>query len=116
MERFIVVAWYGGIPYMLQYRGVVDWCFYRNHIRMLKTKKTAIKAAYKVAARYKYDVIKVYSMTEGEMVGTDHIRRWEREEAERIVFELEKVRANNKKREHLSVRYFSSRVKVAANK
>ena len=116
MERFIVVAWYGGIPYMRQYRGVVEWFFHNNHIRMFKTKKTALKAAYKVAARYKYDTIKVYSMKEGEMVGTDHIRRWEREEAERIVFELELVRANNKKREHLSVRYFSSHVKVAENK
>lgn len=106
MERFIVVAWFGGIPYMLQYRGVVDWFFYNNHIRMFKTKKTAVKAAYKLAARYMYDTIKVYSITEGEMVGTDHIRRWEREEAERIVFELEKVCAKNNKREHLSVRYF----------
>ena len=90
MERFIVVAWYGGIPYMLQYRGVVEWFFYNNHIRMFKTKKTAEKAAYKVAAKYKYDTIKVYSMAEGEMVGTDHIRRWDNEEAERIVVELEK--------------------------
>jgi hypothetical protein len=111
MERFIVVAWFGGIPYMLQYRGVVEWFFYNNHIRMFKTKKTAIKAAYKVAARYMYDTIKVYSMTEGEMVDTDHIRKWEHKEAERIVFELEKVHANNKKREHLRVKYFSSRVK-----
>ena len=116
MERFIVVAWFGGIPYMLQYRGVVEWFFYNNHIRIFKTKKTALKAAYKVAARYKYDTIKVYSITEGEMVGTDHIRRWEREEAERIVFELEKVHAKNKKRDHLKVRYFSSRVKVTTNK
>lgn len=108
LERFIVVAWFGGIPYMLQYRGVVEWFFYNNHIKMFKTKKTAIKAAYKVAARYMYDTIKVYSITEGEMVGTDHIRRWENEEAERIVFELEKVCAKNNKREHLSVRYFPS--------
>lgn len=94
MKRFIVVAWFGGIPYMLQYRNVVDWFFYNNHIRLFKTKKTAIKAAYKVSARYKYDTIKVYSITEGEMVGTDHIRKWEREEAERIEFELVKATTN----------------------
>ena len=94
MERFIVVAWFGGIPYMLQYRGVVDWYFYNNHIKVFKTKKTAIKDAYKVAAKYKYDTIKVYSITEGEGVCGDNIRRWEREEAERIVFKLEKVTTN----------------------
>jgi len=94
MERFIVVAWFGGIPYMLQYRGVVEWFFYNNHIRMFKTKKTAIKAAYKVAARYMYDNIRVYYMTEGEEVCTDVIRKWENEEAERIVFELKRVTTN----------------------
>lgn len=94
MERFIVVVWYGGIPYMLQYRGVVNWYFYNNHIKVFKAKKTAIKAAYKVAARYMYDTIKVYSITEGDEVCTDNIRKWEREEAERIVFELEKVTTN----------------------
>ena len=94
MERFIVVAWYCGTPNMLQYRGVVDIFFYNNHIKVFKTKKTAIKDAYKVAAKYKYDTIKVYSITEGEMVCTDHIRRWEREEAERVVFELKKVTTN----------------------
>lgn len=94
MERFIVVAWFGGIPYMLQYRGVVEWFFYNNHIKMFKTKKTAIKAAYKVAARYMYDNIRVYYMTEGEKVCTDIIRKWENEEAERIVFELKRVTTN----------------------
>lgn len=96
LERFIVVAWYGGIPYMLQYRNVLNWYFDNNHIKVYKSKKTAIKAAYKVAARYMYDTIKVYSITEGEMVGTDHIRKWEREEAERIVFELKKINKTNK--------------------
>lgn len=116
MERFIVVAWFGGIPYMLQYRGVVEWFFYNNHIKMFKAKKTAIKAAYKVAARHMYDTIKVYSMAEGEMADTGHIRRWEREEAERIVVELELVHAKNNKRDHLRVRYFSSGIKVTTNK
>lgn len=91
---FIVVAWYGGIPYMLQYRNVVDWFFYNNHIKLFKSLETAKKNAYKVSARYKYDTIKVYAITEGEMVGTDHIRRWDREEAERVVFELNKITTN----------------------
>ena len=94
LERFIVVAWYGGIPYMLQYRNVLNWYFDNNHIKVYKSKKTAIKAAWKVSAKYKSQFIRVYSITEGEMVGTDHIRRWEREEAERIVFELKKITTN----------------------
>ena len=94
LERFIVVAWYGGIPYMLQYRNVLNWYFDNNHIKVYKSKKTAIKAAWKVSAKYKSESIRVYSITEGEMVGTDHIRRWEREEAERIVFELKKITTN----------------------
>ncbi len=94
MKRFIVVAWLGSMPYMLQYRNVVDWFFCNNHIKLFKAKKTAIKAAYKVATRHKYDRVKVYSITEGEMVGTDYIRKWEREEAERIEFELVKTTTN----------------------
>ena len=84
MKRFIVVAWFHGTPYMLQYRGVVEWFFYNNHIKLFKTKKTAIKAAVKVAAKYRYDTIK----------STDNIHKWERDEAERIEFELAKVTTN----------------------
>ena len=94
MKRFIVVAWFHGTPYMLQYRGVVEWFFYNNHIKIFKTKKTAIKAAHKVAAKYKYDAIKIYTITEGEIISTDNIRKREREEAERIEFELAKVTTN----------------------
>ena len=95
LERFIVVAWYGGIPYMLQYRNMLNWYFDNNHIKVYKSKQAAIKNAWKVSARYKYDTIKVYSITEGEMVDTDHIRKWEHEEAERIMLELKKITTNN---------------------
>ena len=94
MKRFIVVVWYGGIPYMLQYRGVANWYFDNNHIKLFKTKETAIKNAYKLTTKYHYDRIKVYSMNEGEMVSTDVIRKWENEQAERIEFELVKVTTN----------------------
>lgn len=93
-ERFIVVAWYGGIPYMLQYRNVLNWYFDNNDIKVYKSKKTAIKAAWKVSAKYKSETIRIYSITEGESVCVDNIRRWEREEAERIVFELKKITTN----------------------
>lgn len=87
---FIIVAWYGGIPYMLQYGNVVNWYFHNNRIRLFKTIDSAKKNAYKVSARFKYDMIKVYSISEGEMVCTDNIRKWDRNEAKRVVFELVK--------------------------
>lgn len=91
MERFVVVGWYCGIPYILQYRGVMDWFFYNNNVKLFKTKKAAIKNAYKVSAMYKLDCVKVYSVTDNEGVCGDYIRKWEREESEkRVVFELNK--------------------------
>lgn len=93
-ERFIVVAWYGGIPYMLQNRNVLNWYFDNNHIKVYKSKKIAIKAAWKVSAKYKSQFIRVYSITEGEGVCADNIRKWENTEAERIVFELKKNTTN----------------------
>lgn len=96
LERFIVVAWYGGIPYMLQNRNVLNWYFDNNRIKKYKSRQTAIKAAWKVSAKYKYNSIRVYSITEGEGVCGDNIRRWEREEAERIVFEFKKLQQINK--------------------
>ena len=38
----------------------------------------------------KFNSIRVYSITEGEDVCGDNIRKWENMEAERIVFELKK--------------------------
>lgn len=93
-ERFIVVAWYGGIPYMLQNRNVLNWYFDNNRIKVYKTKKNAINAAYKVYAKYKSEFIRVYSITEEESVCADNIRKWEREEVERVVFELKKITTN----------------------
>ena len=94
LERFIVVAWYGGIPYMLQNRNVLNWYFDNNRIKTYKSKQTAIKAAWKVSAKCKFNSIRVYSITEGEGVCGDNIRKWENMEAERIVFELKKITTN----------------------
>lgn len=88
MERFVVVAWHGGIPYILQYRNVLNWYFINNRTKVFKTKKTAIKEACKIMAKYRSECVKVYSITENESVYGDAIRKWEREEAERIAFEL----------------------------
>ena len=86
MKKYIIVAWYGGIPYMLQMRGVINWCFYNNHIKTFKTLETAIRNANKIAANYKYDIIKVYAINDNDTIGTDYIRKWDLEESERIVF------------------------------
>ena len=93
-ERFIVAAWYGDIPYMLQNRNVLNWYFDNNHIKKYKSMQTAIKAAWKVSAMYKFNSIRVYSIAEEESVCGDNIRKWENMEAERIVFELKKITTN----------------------
>lgn len=84
---FIVVAWYEGIPYILQGRNVLNWYFANNSPKVYKNLKTATKAAYKVWSRYKSKVVKVYRINEDEMIGSDTIRKFEREMPERIVFE-----------------------------
>ena len=86
MKKYIIVAWYGGIPYMLQMRGVINWCFYNNRIKTFKTLETAIRNVNKIAANYKYDIIKVYAVNNNEIVSSDNIRKWDLEESERIVF------------------------------
>jgi hypothetical protein len=88
MNGFIVVSWYGDIPYMLQGRDVLNWYFANNYIKVYKSEKTAIKAAYRVWSKYKSKLVKVYSIKEGEGICSDYIRRWEREERERVVFVL----------------------------
>ena len=87
---YIVVVWYGGIPYMLQYRNVINWCFCNNSIKLFKGIMSAKKGAYKLSHMFKYDSIKVYSVYEGDGICTDFIRMWERDESERVVFELVK--------------------------
>jgi hypothetical protein len=91
-NKFIVVAWYEDIPYMLQGRGVIGWCFYNNHLKVYKSLKTAIKGAYKVVSKYKCHCVKVYRIYDAdERIGGDAIRMWEREQPERIVFEHKPV-------------------------
>lgn len=88
MKKYIIVAWYGGIPYMLQMRGVINWCFYNNRIKTFKRLDTAIVNANKIAANYKYDIIKVYGVIDGETICSDNIRKWDLEEKERILKQI----------------------------
>lgn len=91
-NKFIVVAWYEDIPYMLQGRGVIGWCFYNNYLKVYKSLKTAINGAYKVVSKYKCHCVKVYRIYDDDgNIGGDTIRMWEREQTERIVFEYKPV-------------------------
>jgi hypothetical protein len=60
--RYVVVAFYKGIPYLLQYKGVLSNVFYNNHIKTFKTKETAIKNAHKIGYKYKVSSVKVYKI------------------------------------------------------
>lgn len=92
MEKnlYVVVVWYGGIPHILQMRGVVNWFFYNNHPKCFKTLDSAKRNAHILSAKYMCESVKVYSLSQNECVCTDEIRRWEREERERIVFSVVK--------------------------
>lgn len=61
-KRYIIVAFYKGLPYLLQYKGVLSNIFYNNHIKTFKTKETAIKNAHKIAHKYKASSVKVYEI------------------------------------------------------
>ena len=87
-NKFIVVAWYQGIPYFLQGRGIINWYFYNNNLKVYKSIKAAIKSAYGIISHYKCNCVKVYRIYEADgFIGGDSIRMWEREQPERIVFE-----------------------------
>ena len=88
MNKFIVVCWYNEIPYMLQYRNVVNYYFYNNRIKVFKTSKTAIATANKLSRKYLNSSVKVYTINDNDYVGTDYIRNWDNSEKERIVFEI----------------------------
>ena len=60
--RYIVVAFYKSIPYLLQYKGVLSNSFYNNCVKTFKTKQTAIKNAHKIAHKYKASSVKVYEI------------------------------------------------------
>ena len=61
-KRYIIVAFYKGLPYLLQYKGVLSNIFYNNHIKTFKTKETAIKNAHKIGYKYKVSSVKVYEI------------------------------------------------------
>ena len=73
-KRYIIVAFYKGLPYLLQYKGVLSNIFYNNHIKTFKTKETAIKNAHKIAHKYKVSSVKVYEINENSYISSSHFK------------------------------------------
>lgn len=85
-NKFVVVAYLNGYAYMLQMRGVINWFFDNNHLKVFKTISTALKAAYKVRAQYKVDCVKVYRIYDNdEHITCCEFPKWDKEQPERIV-------------------------------
>jgi hypothetical protein len=88
-DKYIIVAFFKGVPYFLQMRGVVNWFFYNNVTKVYKTLKGATTAANKVKAKYACEQVKVYKVTDAYEASVDNVHKWEKHERERIVFVAE---------------------------
>ena len=72
--RYIVVAFYNGFAYLLQYKGVLSNIFHNNHIKTFKTKETAIKNAHKTGYKYKVSSVKVYKIDENTYISSSNFK------------------------------------------
>ena len=72
--RYIVVAFYKGSAYLLQYKGVLSNIFHNNHIKTFKTKDTAIKNAHKIGYKYKVSSVKVYKIDENSYISSSNFK------------------------------------------
>lgn len=72
--HYIVVAFYKGFPYLLQYKGVLSNIFYNNHIKTFKTKETAIKNAIKICHKYKASSVKVYEIDGNSEISSSNFK------------------------------------------
>lgn len=71
---YIVIAFYEGFAYLLQYKGVLSNIFHNNHIKTFKTKEIAIKNAHKIAYKYKVSSVKVYQVNENSYISSSHFK------------------------------------------
>jgi len=85
-NKYIIVAFFKGVPYFLQMRGVVNWFFYNNVAKVYKTLKCATNAAKKVRAKYACEQVKVYQVNDAYDASVDNVHKWEKHEKERIMF------------------------------
>lgn len=66
--RYIVVAFYKGLAYFLQYKGVLSGFFHNNNVKTFKTKETAFKNAHRIGYKYKVSSVKVYKVDENSII------------------------------------------------
>ena len=89
-NKFAVVAYCNGSAYMLQMRGVINWFFDNNHLKVFKSVAAATKEAYKVRSRYKVDCVKIYRIYENDdYITCCEFPKWDREQPERVVSVIE---------------------------
>ena len=72
--HYIVIAFYKGSAYLLQYKGVLSNVFYNNNIKTFKTKEIAIKNAHKISHKYKVSSVKVYQIKENSYISSSHFK------------------------------------------
>ena len=85
-NKYVVVAYINGSAYMLQMRGVINWFFDNNHLKVFKTITTALKAAHKVRAQYRVDCVKVYRIYDNDdYITCCEFPKWDKEQPERVV-------------------------------
>ena len=72
--HYIVIAFYKGSAYFLQYKGVLSNVFYNNNIKTFKTKEIAIKNAHKISNKYKVSSVKVYQINENSYISSSDFK------------------------------------------
>lgn len=72
--HYIVIAFYKGSAYLLQYKGVLSNVFYNNNIKTFKTKEIAIKNAHKISHKYKVSSVKVYQINENSYISSSDFK------------------------------------------
>ena len=71
---YIIVAFYKGSAYLLQYKGVLNNIFHNNSVKTFKTKETAIKNAHKIGCKYKASSVKVYKIDENSYISSSNFK------------------------------------------
>ena len=63
-ENYIIVAFYNGFAYVLQYRNVISNIFYNNTPKTFRSLKTAEKHAKLILHKHKCSKVKIYQINE----------------------------------------------------
>lgn len=72
--HYIVIAFYKGSAYFLQYKGVLSNVFYNNNIKTFKTKEITLKNAHKISHKYKVSSVKVYQINKNSYISSSDFK------------------------------------------